>query len=146
MVRRIASQVHKQVARLMRADYIKKEPAWFKAVLEHPPIPLPPRHPPLRSEHDLPPSSPTTSKRRTRPEKPRPLPVYYIEDDVRRQFFRDHPFEAFRPVTLVEGAGVEDIHPIRGKEWTRLRQRGRNPYPEECVYLLTLYLCLLPQN
>ena len=132
MVRRIASQVHKQVARLMRADYIKREPVWFKAVLEHPPIPLPPRHPPTRSEHDLPPPTPRTTKR-TRPAKPRPLPVYYIEDDVRRQFFRDHPFEAFRPVTLVEGVGVEDPHPIRGLEWTRLRQRGRNPYPEEYV-------------
>jgi small subunit ribosomal protein S23 len=109
MVRRIASQVHKQIARLLRADYLKREPAWYKAVLEHPPLPLPPRV--------------------------RPLPIHYIEDDVRRQFFRDHPFEAFRPVTLVEGAGVDDAHPVRGATWTKLRQRGRNPTPEE--YVLT---------
>ena len=134
MVRRIASQVHKQVARLMRADYIKREPAWFKAVLEHPPIPLPPREPPARTEYDLPPETRAQSTtKKSRPAKPRPLPVYYIEDDVRRQFFRDHPFEAFRPVTLVEGAAVEDPHPIRDAEWIRLRQRGRNPTPEEYV-------------
>jgi len=62
-----------------------------------------------------------------------PLPIHYLEDDVRRQFFRDHPFEAFRPVTLVEGGGVADEHPINGQEWTRLRQRGRNPSPEDAV-------------
>jgi hypothetical protein len=26
-----------------------------------------------------------------------------LEDELRKQFFRDHPFEAFRPMTLVEG-------------------------------------------
>ena len=124
MVRRIASQVHKQVGRLMRADYIQTEPAWFKAVLEHPPLPLPPKAPPTRTSYDWLPG---------RAQKPRPLPIYYVEDDVRRQFFRDHPFEAFRPTTLVEGARVEDAHHIHGQAWTRLRQRGRNPSPEECV-------------
>jgi small subunit ribosomal protein S23 len=63
--------------------------------------------------------------------KPRPLPIWYIEDDVRRQFFRDHPFEAFRPRTLVEGAGIQSSHAVNGQSWTRLRQRGRNPSPEE---------------
>jgi small subunit ribosomal protein S23 len=61
------------------------------------------------------------------------LPIHYIEDDVRRQFFRDHPFESFRPVTLVESGNVADEHPINGKEWTRLRQRGRNPTAEDVV-------------
>lgn len=33
----------------------------------------------------------------------------------------------------MEGGGVADEHPITGKEWTRLRQRGRNPFPEDAV-------------
>lgn len=131
MVRRIASQVHQQISRLMRAGYIKEEPPWFQAVLNHPPLPLPAKAPPPRSPYDQLPQKTTTGK--MRPPTSNPLPIYYIEDDLRRQFFRDHPFEAFRPTTLVEGAGIRDEHPIRGKEWTRLRQRGRNPTPEDAI-------------
>lgn len=134
MVRRIASQVHQQVSRLMNANYIKKQPAWFQAVLDYPPLPLPPKAPPSRTQYDQQPVKGSTSgSSRLRPHDPRPLPIYYLEDDIRRQFFRDHPFEAFRPTTLVEGAGIEDSHPIQGEAWTRLRQRGRNPTPEEYV-------------
>ena len=134
MVRRIASQVHQQVSRLMRADFIKQPPAWFQAVLDYPPLPLPPKAPPSRTDYDQHPyrQSPTV---KLRSHDPRPLPIYYVEDDIRRQFFRDHPFEAFRPTTLVEGGRIEPPHPIRGLNWTRLRQRGRNPTPEECVFL-----------
>lgn len=128
MVRRIASQVHKQAARLMRANYVKNEPVWFQAVLEHPPLPLPPRAPPVREDCRLP------SSRKMRKPKTEPLPIFYLEDKVRRQFFRDHPFEAFRPVSVVEGREVEDEHPVRGKDWTRLAQRGLNPFPEDAVH------------
>lgn len=132
MVRRIASQVHQQVSRLMLGGYIKKQPAWYQAVLDFPPLPLPPKAPPSRTEYDQQ-TSKVPQPLRPKPYDPRPLPISYLEDDIRRQFFRDHPFEAFRPTTLVEGAGIEDQHPIRGENWTRLRQRGRNPTPEECV-------------
>jgi len=131
MVRRIASQVHQQVSRLMRAGHIQDKPVWFDAVLAHPPLPLPPKAPPSRTTYDLP--TKTSKPPHPKPYVPRPLPVHYLEDDIRRQFFRDHPFEAFRPTTLVEGARVADVHPIRGKDWKRLGQRGRNPSPEECV-------------
>jgi small subunit ribosomal protein S23 len=137
MVRRIALQVHKQVSRLMRADFIKGQPAWFQAVLDYPPLPLPPKKPSPRTAYDLPPSKSSTTVRPTK-RTPCALPIHYIEDDIRRQFFRDHPFEAFRPTTLVEGGGIADPHPIKGLAWTRLRQRGRNPTPEEYVCLHSL--------
>jgi small subunit ribosomal protein S23 len=124
MVRRVATQVHKQAARLLQSNYIRDQPAWFQAVLDHPPLPLPPRAPPSRPHDDAPRTTPAGSKY-ARPRAPRPLPVCYVEDDVRRQFFRDHPFEAYRARSL-----VEDEHPVRGKEWTRLRQRGWTPDPE----------------
>jgi small subunit ribosomal protein S23 len=133
MVRRIASQVHQQVARLMRGEVVEKIPAWYDAVLAHPPLPLPPKAPAPRQKYDLP-ESKATSKR-LRPQSVRPLPIYYVEDDIRRQFFRDHPFEAFRPKTLTEQGGVEEAHPVQGLMWIRLRQRGRNPSPEECVLI-----------
>ena len=131
--KRIASQVHKQASRLIREGYFKREPAWYRAVLDHPPLPLPAREPAPRTRFDAPGAAPLT--RPADAKKIKPLEVRYLEDKVRRQFFRDHPFEAFRQTTLVEGAAVQDEHPVRGAEWTRLRQRGRNPSPEECVHV-----------
>ena len=129
--KRVASQVHKQASRLIREGYIQREPAWYRAVLDHPPLPLPAREPPSRSAFDAKPSVPLT--RPSSKKTIQPLQIEYVEDQLRKQFFRDHPFEAFRETSLVEGATVQSEHPIRGVEWRRLRQRGRNPSPEECV-------------
>ncbi|KII94180.1 hypothetical protein PLICRDRAFT_88440 [Plicaturopsis crispa FD-325 SS-3] len=138
MVRRVASQVHRQMARLMRVGYVEREPVWYQAVIDNPPLPLPARRPPARTEYDTPSYAQKDSPSKLR--EPRPLPVAYVEDDLRRQFFRDHPFETFRPAVLVEGATVEDEHPIRGPKWLRLRQRGRNPKPEDAIrFALNLY-------
>jgi len=128
MVRRVATQVHKQASRLLRGEYLKARPAWFQAVLDHPPLPLPARAPPARIGDDRPKKASSL-----RPQDPKVLPIIYIEDEIRRQFFRDHPFEAFRPTALTEGGAIRDEHPIRGKAWIRLRQRGRNPSPEDCI-------------
>jgi hypothetical protein len=142
MVRRIASQVHKQASRLTRAGLIKTPPVWYQAVLEHPPLPLPPREPPSRTSYDsAPPNQRPFAAKKT--PGPRPLAVSYIEDDIRRQFFRDHPFESFRPRSLTEEGAIENEHPISGLQWTRLSQRGRNPSPEEYVALLHLLIYLL---
>lgn len=125
MVRRVASQIHKQASRLLKAGFLKREPAWFQAVLEHPPLPLPARAPPSRSKFDLP-----HSLKKPAAIAEKPLEIAYL-DELRKQFFRDHPFEAFRPTTLVEGGEIEGEHPVSGSAWKRLRQRTRNPKPEE---------------
>jgi len=130
MVRRIASQVHKQVSRLMQVKYIREEPVWYQAVLQFPPLPLPPKAPPSRPDIE---AETPTPKSKLRPPKNQPLAISYLEDEIRRQFFRDHPFEAFRPVSIVEGGLVEAEHPVRGKEWMRLSQRGKNPTAEDAV-------------
>jgi small subunit ribosomal protein S23 len=137
MVRRIANQVHKQTARLLESKYIQSEPAWYQAVLDHPPLPLPPRAPPARLHNDLPKKGALGAQpKHMRPRSPNPLPIYYIEDDVRRQFFRDHPFEAYRARSLVEGAELEGGNAVRDKEWIRLRQRGSTPCTETYVIML----------
>lgn len=142
MVRRVASQVHKQVSRLAQSNYLRKKPVWYDAVLEHPPIPLPPRGTPTRTPYDLP--GPSANHRVPhKPAKAHTPRIVYLEDDIRRQFFRDHPFEAFRERTLVESGVLDDVHAVRDEQWTRLRQRGRNPVPEECVTTLQLDSSLL---
>ena len=145
MVRRIASQVHKQASRLTRAGLIKTPPVWYQAVLEHPPLPLPPREPPSRTSYDsAPPKEHGFATKKT--PGPRPLAVNYVEDEIRRQFFRDHPFESFRSRSLTEAGVIEDEHPINGLQWTRLNQRGRNPSPEEYVPVPRPHLPYLNPN
>ncbi|KAI9461741.1 mitochondrial ribosomal protein S25-domain-containing protein [Boletus coccyginus] len=119
MVRRIASQVHKQ-------------PLWYQAVLQYPPLPLPSRAPPIQTlDAENSSRKPTTSSLRS--PKMQPLTIRYLEDRLRLQFFKDHPFEAFRPVSMVEGQLVEPEHPVRGKDWSRLSQRTKNPTAEDAV-------------
>ncbi|KAF9040428.1 hypothetical protein BDZ89DRAFT_1060514 [Hymenopellis radicata] len=124
MGRRIPTQVHHQAGRLVRAGLLD-QPTWLNAVLMNPPIPLPPKAPPARSAYDQ--SAATAheeaASQKLKAPKNAPSKVSYLEDQVRRQFFKDHPFEAFRP----------DEHPIVGKAWTRLRQHGRNPFPEDAI-------------
>ncbi|KAJ7103284.1 mitochondrial ribosomal protein S25-domain-containing protein [Mycena belliarum] len=129
MGRRIANQVHHQVSRLMRGNIILEQPKWYQAVLDFPPLPLPPKAPPARTSYDVK-LKPVGEKLR-RP-KNRPLPIHYLEDDIRRQFYSDHPFEAFRPTTLVEKGDIQ-LHEVNGEGWTRLRQRGRNPNAEDAI-------------
>jgi small subunit ribosomal protein S23 len=111
----------------MRGNIIVEEPKWYQPVLDFPPLPLPPKAPPARTSYDqkMKPIEPKLRKPRNRP-----LPIHYIEDDIRRQFYLDHPFEAFRPSTLVEKADIQ-FRAVSGEGWTRLRQRGRNPGVEE---------------
>jgi len=122
----------------MRGNYIQDKPVWFQAVLDNPPLTLPAKAPPQRTAYD----QRASSSPKLRPHSTRPLPIYYLEDDLRRQFFLDHPFETFRPTSLVENEHIDDPHPITGKAWVRLRQRGRNPRPEDAIlFALNLYRC-----
>ena len=73
-----------------------------------------------------------------RPPKPAPIPGMELHDKLRRMFYADHPFEAFRGINLVEADGVlaEENKPgPKGEAWTELRQRSWNPSPEEWVPL-----------
>ncbi|SJL06289.1 uncharacterized protein ARMOST_09625 [Armillaria ostoyae] len=142
MVRRIASQVHQQALRLMKGNLID-QPVWLGSVLQYPPLPLPPKAPPPRSSFDLASPKPTRlaeTAQKLRAPKNRPLSIVYIEDEVRRRFFRDHPFEAFRPVTLTERDAIREQRPVQGRDWQRLRQWGRNPSPEDTIrFAVNLY-------
>ncbi|GAA5861402.1 hypothetical protein JCM3774_000237 [Rhodotorula dairenensis] len=83
------------------------------------------------------PRPPTQTRRRPpRPagtKNPRPREIVFPEDSVRRRFFLDHPFEAYRPVTLVEGEKVRPVSGPTGTEWTELSQRSIVPTAEDCI-------------
>ncbi|KAK4052866.1 mitochondrial ribosomal small subunit component [Microbotryomycetes sp. JL221] len=63
----------------------------------------------------------------------RPLPIVFAEDQVRRQFFKDHPFEAYRPTSVNERDVVQQPRGPQGTQWTELRQRTIVPTPEDAI-------------
>lgn len=141
MVRKLAPQVPQAVARLLRAQTIP-EPVWFRPVLNNPPTPLPARQlANRRSKQDLPSSNAhlgTDDHSRTRKLKDAKTPklriqpiIYEQRDQIRKRFLEDFPFEALRPVSLVEGREVAADNKASGAAWTELKQRGDNPTVEE---------------
>lgn len=138
-MRKIPTQVPAAVSRLLQSTHLQTPPVWFAPVLAHPPPVLPARQTPPRplSADDLPPS--VTRQHGTRSHKmshlkepkPRPKDIVYQEDKIRRQFFSDFPYEALRPVSLVEGTHVGSESLVQGAEWTSLSQRGAYPTVEE---------------
>lgn len=75
------------------------------------------------------------SKKKSRALTPKlnPKPIVYDEDKIRQQFFRDHPWEAYRPKTLVEMAEESGREVRVNGDDKRLRSYGRNPSVEDFV-------------
>jgi small subunit ribosomal protein S23 len=141
MVRKLATQVPQAVTRLLQAQTITP-PVWYQAYLEHPPQPLPPRRlaPVDLSLFNRSSSSPekkdsnvTHRAKRAKTPKLKVPELRFQEDEIRRRFFMDFPFEALRPVSLIEGQTIDEGRPglVEGEQWTELRQRGEVPTVEE---------------
>lgn len=146
-MRKIPSQVPSAVSRLLQGQVISTPPTWFNPVLSHPPPQLPPyqvKSRPRASDSgiksgdfiDTVPIPAGELERRDKlrgykQRKGRPLEIAYEEDRVRRQFFKDFPFEALRPVSMVEGREIDVRGKVLGEEWVRLEQRGSYPTVEE---------------
>lgn len=147
-MRKIPSQVPSAVSRLLQGQVISSPPTWFQPVLSHPPPQLPPyqvKSRPRASDRgikssddffDTVPIRAGELERRDKlrgykQRKGRPLEIAYEEDRVRRQFFKDFPFEALRPVSMVEGREIDVREKVLGEGWVRLEQRGSYPTVEE---------------
>ncbi|KAN0060635.1 mitochondrial ribosomal small subunit component [Thecaphora frezii] len=75
------------------------------------------------------------SKKKVRALGPKlaPKPILYDEDKLRQQFFRDHPWEAYRPKTLVEMSDKIGSEPRFSGDPKRLRSYGHNPSVEDFI-------------
>jgi small subunit ribosomal protein S23 len=51
----------------------------------------------------------------------RPLPIVYIEDELRTEFYSDHPWELARPKMLLENDGKDG----QKDDWSKIQQPGR---------------------
>ncbi|WOO77356.1 37S ribosomal protein S25, mitochondrial [Vanrija pseudolonga] len=149
MPRKLATQVPAVMSRLIQSTLVQSPPTWYAPVLANPPPVTPPRQVGARARpdaakkyDDLPPQrvderreghTRTHHTKQYREPKLRAVPIVYEADRIRRQFFVDFPFEALRPVSLVEGPAIAAPNPVDGASWTKLSQRGAYPTVEDVI-------------
>ncbi|KAK6339111.1 mitochondrial ribosomal small subunit component [Orbilia brochopaga] len=125
-------QIYKETGQLLRSGVLRKEPPWYRVVASIPPSTVLVRTAPVAFESE---STPTTTssavRQRARKSKRffRPERIQYTEDDLRKTFFADHPWELARPRILVEDSGNDS----QGYDWSRLQQPGRELNGESVV-------------
>jgi len=127
-MRRTPTQIHETVSRFLRVGHLSAPPTWFQAVLSNPPTITPARHTRQPDNH-----KPLLNTRRPvrRGGRVKIKNLVYDSDRVRWNFFKDFPFEALRPISLVEDRHVKLEDRVSGIKWTKLEQRGRYPTVEE---------------
>ena len=62
----------------------------------------------------------------------KPLEIRYEEDELRKEFFQDHPWELARPRVVLESDGRDHTR----SDWSKLHQKGRRLDGERCVGLI----------
>jgi len=103
-------------------------PAWFKAVQMVQPSETLTRPYPIQH------SPPDARGRRPR-QLYKPTKIVFPEDELRQTFYRDHPWELARPMSLVELHGTD----ARYRDWSKgVRQPGMQLTGEWCVQPLDI--------
>lgn len=117
---------------------IGKLPEWVDIVGDIPPAQVVVRHQPIQHEYlrqrvrtvpgTLKPEVVLESvhqKRTNRYKKPsklfQPIKIKYEEDQLRKEFFRDHPWELARPRIILEKSGKD----FENYDWSRIQQPGK---------------------
>lgn len=110
------TQVGRHAANLLKGNLLKSTPAWLPAVTAVPPGPsiirvrskdnntaaLSEKEKQLFQNNAQKTATNRHKEKHLRTKPPRPQPIRYPEDKLRREFYRDHPFELARPQNLVE--------------------------------------------
>jgi small subunit ribosomal protein S23 len=131
-----ASRVRQLALNQKASGKISKLPAWVDVLGEIPPSQVvvrnqPPQHQLIRqrlrkdSEDSKPRVVYETQEKRIKPKKAsrmfQPMPIRFEEDQLRKEFFSDHPWELARPRILVEKTGKDFEH----HDWRRIQQPGK---------------------
>lgn len=152
-----ALRVRQTALRQKASGKISKLPQWVDVVADIPPTQVLVRNQPIRHQlvrqrvKTLPGSSElqivfeTDEKRQSKVKKPsrlfQPVEIKYEEDQLRREFFRDHPWELARPRIVLESTGKD----YEKYDWSRLQQPGKRLDGERRVNVnLGAFSILLP--
>lgn len=145
-----ALRVRQTAINQLTAGKIKKLPQWVDVLGDVPPTQVlvrnqPPQHQLIRQRvKSIPTENPGVTKQKDVfevQEKPvkskkgsrmfQPVQIKYEEDQLRKEFFRDHPWELARPRVLVETTGKD----FEQHNWEKLQQPGKKLDGERCALL-----------
>ncbi|KAI8368567.1 mitochondrial ribosomal protein S25 [Choanephora cucurbitarum] len=125
----------RHVSNMIKGNLVKRAPVWLPVLQAIPPGPsiIRSQNPEVNVsgqtevEHNL--FNKTSTKHRLRHSQkhlrtppPRPRAIVYPEDRLRKQFYRDHPYELSRPKVL-----VENELGINRTDFSRLMLDGMHP-------------------
>ncbi|KAH8685534.1 mitochondrial ribosomal protein S25 [Tricladium varicosporioides] len=121
------ARVYQTAAALLECGSIQQPPVWFKTIGSIPPSEILTRtQPPIHRDRN---SRPISSKRRKPSKMFKPLPIEYEEDQLRHEFYRDHPWELARPRIVLENDGKDG----QKCNWAQIQQHGRQLNGESVV-------------
>lgn len=153
-----ALRMRRQALANLEAERIRTRPVWLDVTADIPPAQIytrqqPKQHPLTKirtktissqaTDPQLP--SPTIAKNvevkasrlRTKASRAyQPLPIRYEEDELRRQFYSDHPWELARPRVVLETDGKDE----RYRDYSRNVRSPNAPLNGESVVQRQLYL------
>lgn len=140
-----ALRVRQTALRQKANGKISKLPPWVDVVADIPPAQVLVRNRPIQHQlvrqrvKTLPGSSTpqvvfeTDEKPKPKSKKPsrlfQPVEIKYEEDQLRKEFFRDHPWELARPRIVLETTGNDH----EKWDWSRIQQPGKRLDGERCV-------------
>ncbi|KAH8596454.1 mitochondrial ribosomal protein S25 [Bisporella sp. PMI_857] len=118
------ARVYQTVSLLLESGSITRAPSWYKTIGSIPPAEILTRTQPVQHRQ-------TTRKSKTRKPSKLFLPqnIEYEEDILRREFYRDHPWELARPRIVLEDDGKDG----QRCDWSKLEQPGRQLSGESVV-------------
>lgn len=144
-----ALRVRKTALNQFASGKINKLPQWVDVVGEIPPSETlirtpPPQHQLVRQRMKTVAGSSKpqvvfeVQEKRRKSKKPsrlfQPLELKYEEDELRQDFFRDHPWELARPRVLLESTGKDH----ENYDWSRIKQPGKRLDGERYVFTLQI--------
>lgn len=105
-----AQRVHQAATRLLEVGRIKAPPPWYNVIGTLPP-----------SERLVRPALGRPNKRKKASRLFQPLQIKYPEDQLREEFYGDHPWELARPRVVLENDGKD----YQRYDWSKIEQPGK---------------------
>ncbi|KAI9828577.1 MAG: hypothetical protein M1819_006569 [Sarea resinae] len=111
-------RVRQHASQLLETKRIHREPCWYSIIGDVPPAQAIVRTQPVQHHEQQ-------RRRSSKWKKPsrmfQPQRITYQEDQLRQDFFGDHPWELARPRVVLENDGKD----YQRSDWSRIRQPGR---------------------
>lgn len=110
-------RVHHTATQLLNTERITKTPPWYDVVGTITPAQALVRTQPLPHQHRKAPPKTKKASKLFQPQK-----ISYEEDTLRKEFFKDHPWELARPRMTIENDGKD----YQKTDWRQIRQTEKS--------------------